>query len=391
MSPLSNAFLTVEQLQQMEPYYPLHAYVCDSCFLVQLPEVETPQHIFAKDYAYFSSYSQTWLDHARTYTDRMIERFGYGPASLVVEIASNDGYLLQYFQRKNVPVLGIEPAENCAQVAQKAGIPTLMRFFGSVLAAELKVQGKSADLVVGNNVLAHVPSLNDFVRGLKILLNPHGIITMEFPHLLKLMRENEFDTIYHEHYSYFSLYTVEQVFARQGLKLFDVEQLPTHGGSLRIYGAHAEDASKALTGKVTQLREEEIQSGMADLKTYLGFSEQVKRTKRKLLEFLIHAKGAGKTIVAYGAPAKGNTLLNYCGVGTDFIDYAVDRSPYKQGRFLPGTRIPVFHPDRIRDTRPDYVLVLPWNIKEEVMAQMTHIREWNAKFVIPIPEVRAVP
>jgi SAM-dependent methyltransferase len=391
MSPLSNTFLTVEQLEQMEPHYPLHAYVCDSCFLVQLQEIETPQHIFAEDYLYFSSYSQTWLDHARAYADRMVERFGYGPASLVVEIASNDGYLLQYFKRKNVPVLGIEPAENCARVAQQAGILTLVRFFGAVLASELKAQGKTADLLVGNNVLAHVPPLNDFVQGLKILLNPRGVITMEFPHLLNLMRENQFDTIYHEHYSYFSLYTVEQVFARQGLKLFDVERLPTHGGSLRIYAAHAEDASKAVTSQVTQLRDEEIRSGISEVQTYRGFAEQVKRTKRKLLAFLIQAKDAGKTVVAYGAPAKGNTLLNYCGVRTDFIDYAVDRSPHKQGRFLPGTRIPVFHPDRIRDTRPDYVLVLPWNIQDEVMSQMAHVREWGAKFVIPIPEVRVLP
>jgi SAM-dependent methyltransferase len=391
MSPLSNAFLTVEQLQQMEPHYPLHAYVCDSCFLVQLQEIESPQHIFAEDYLYFSSYSQTWLDHARAYADRIVERFGYGPTSLVVEIASNDGYLLQYFKRKNVPVLGIEPAENCARVAQQAGIPTLVRFFGADLAAELKAQDKNADLLLGNNVLAHVPSLNDFVKGLKILLKPRGVITMEFPHLLNLMRENQFDTIYHEHFSYFSFYTVEKIFARQGLKLFDVERMPTHGGSLRIYAAHAEDASKALTSQVTQLRDEEIRSGIADLQIYRGFAEQVKRTKRKLLEFLIQVKGDGEIVVGYGAPAKGNTLLNYCGVRSDFVDFTVDRSPHKQGKFLPGSHIPIFHPDRIRDTKPDYILILPWNIKEEVMSQMAYVREWGAKFVIPIPEPKVLP
>ncbi|MGH7307137.1 MAG: methyltransferase domain-containing protein [Candidatus Rokuibacteriota bacterium] len=390
MSPLSNAFLTAEQLKQMEPYYPLHAYLCGSCFLVQLKEVETPQRIFAEDYAYFSSYSQTWLDHARAYTDLVCERFGLGPGSFVVEVASNDGYLLQYFRRRDVPVLGIEPAENCARVAQQAGIPTLVRFFGAELAGELAAQGRSADLLVGNNVLAHVPSLNDFVRGLAILLKPRGIITMEFPHLLNLIREIQFDTIYHEHVSYFSLCTVEQVFARQRLRLFDVERLPTHGGSLRIYAAHADDATKPATGRVAQLRDEEIAFGITDVKTYLSFSDQVQRTKRKLLEFLVEAKDAGRTIVAYGAPAKGNTLLNYCGVRTDFVDYAVDRSPQKQGRFLPGTHIPVLHPDHIRKTRPDYLLVLPWNIKDEVMAQMAHVREWGARFVIPIPEVRVL-
>jgi 2-polyprenyl-3-methyl-5-hydroxy-6-metoxy-1,4-benzoquinol methylase len=390
MSPLSNAFLTVEQLERMEPFYPLHAYVCGRCFLVQLQEFESPQHLFAEDYAYFSSYSQTWLDHARSYVEGMVERFDFGPASMVVEIASNDGYLLQYFKQKNVPVLGIEPAENCARAAQQAGIPTLAKFFGSELASELKAQGKSADLLLGNNVLAHVPSLNDFVKGLTILLKPGGVITMEFPHLLNLMRENQFDTIYHEHFSYFSFFTVEKVFGRQGLKLFDVERLSTHGGSLRVFAAHAEDATKKVNEKVMQLRDEEAGFGINDLKTYLGFSEQVKRTKRKLLEFLVGAKSSGKSVVGYGAPAKGNTLLNYCGVRTDFLDYTVDLSPQKQGKFLPGTHVPVFHPDRIRDTRPDYILILPWNIKEEIMSQMTHVREWGGKFVVPIPEAQVL-
>lgn len=390
MSPLSNAFLTAEQLERMEPFYPLHAYVCGRCFLVQLREFESPQHIFGGDYAYFSSYSQTWLDHARAYVEHMIERFAFGPASMIVEIASNDGYLLQYFKEKDVPVLGIEPAENCAHAAMQAGIPTLMKFFGSELASELKAQGKSADLLLGNNVLAHVPSLNDFVKGLKVLLKPKGVITMEFPHLLNLMRENQFDTIYHEHFSYFSFLTAEEVFTRQELKVFDVDRLSTHGGSLRVYAAHSEDATKPITREVTRLRDEETRAGLADLRTYRGFSDQVRRTKRKLLEFLVGAKSSGKSVVGYGAPAKGNTLLNYCGVRTDFLDYTVDRSPQKQGKFLPGTHIPIFHPDRLRDTRPDYVLILPWNIKEEIVSQMSHVREWGGKFVVPIPEVEVL-
>jgi len=391
LAPLSNAFLDASQLQEVEPFYPLHAYVCSGCFLVQLPEFESPRQIFSEHYAYFSSYSDTWLDHARTYTDEMIHRFNFGPASMVVEIASNDGYLLQYFKRRNVPVLGIEPAQNCAQTALQAGIPTLVKFFGAELAAELKAQDKGADLLLGNNVLAHVPSLNDFVKGLKILLKPQGVITMEFPHLLNLMRENQFDTIYHEHFSYFSFYTVEKIFARHGLKLFDVEELPTHGGSLRIFGAHAEDQAKATTGRVAELLDKEMRHGVADLRTYADFTDRVKRAKRKLLDFLIKAKSDGETVVGYGAPAKGNTLLNYCGVRSDFVGYTVDRSPHKQGKFLPGSHIPIFHPDRIRDTRPDYLLILPWNIKEEVMSQMAYVRQWGAKFVIPIPEPKVLP
>jgi 2-polyprenyl-3-methyl-5-hydroxy-6-metoxy-1,4-benzoquinol methylase len=391
LAPLSNAFLDASQLQEVEPFYPLHAYVCSRCFLVQLREFENPRQIFSEHYAYFSSYSDTWLDHARTYTDEMIHRFNFGPASMVVEIASNDGYLLQYFKRRNVPVLGIEPAQNCARAARQAGIPTLVKFFGAELAAQLKAQDKSADLLLGNNVLAHVPSLNDFVKGLKILLKPQGVITMEFPHLLNLMRENQFDTIYHEHFSYFSFYTVEKIFARHGLKLFDVEELPTHGGSLRIFGAHGEDKAKATTGRVAELLDKEMRHGVADLRTYADFTDRVKRAKRKLLDFLIKAKSDGETVVGYGAPAKGNTLLNYCGVRSDFIGYTVDRSPHKQGKFLPGSHIPIFHPDRIRDTRPDYLLILPWNIKEEVMSQMAYVRQWGAKFVIPIPEPKVLP
>jgi len=389
MSPPSNAYLEPAQLQQMEKFYPLHAYVCTNCFLVQLQEFESPEQIFS-DYAYFSSYSRTWLEHAKAYTGNMIDRFGFGKTSQVVEIASNDGYLLQYFLQKDIPVLGVEPAANVAAVAQKAGIPTLTKFFGTKTAAELKADGKQADLLLGNNVLAHVPDLNDFVRGLKIALKPEGVITMEFPHLLRLMRENQFDTIYHEHFSYFSFLTVERVFAHHGLRLFDVEQIPTHGGSLRIFGAHAGYAGHPMHDRVAQLKREETAAGLSDIGAYRDFSEQVKRTKRLLLEFLIDARQAGKTIAGYGAPAKGNTLLNYCGIRGDFLDYTVDLSPHKQGRFLPGTHIPVFHPDKVRETRPDYLLVLPWNLRDEIIGQMAHIREWGGKFVVPIPEVRVV-
>ncbi|HUL90781.1 MAG TPA: class I SAM-dependent methyltransferase [Burkholderiales bacterium] len=390
MSPLSNAFLSAEQLERMEPFYPLHAYVCARCFLVQLQEFESPEHIFAEGYAYFSSYSQTWLDHARRYVDTMIERFAFGPASLVVEIASNDGYLLQYFKEQNVPVLGIEPAENCARAAVQAGIPTLVKFFGSELASEIKAQHKSADLLLGNNVLAHVPSLNDFVKGLKILLKARGVVTMEFPHLLNLMRENQFDTIYHEHFSYFSFLAVEGVFARHGLSIFDVDELPTHGGSLRIYASHTERADLGLSPRVTELREREISHGLRSLATYRAFGKRVEEVKRALLEFLIRAKGEGKRICGYGAPAKGNTLLNYCGVRNDFLDFTVDRSPHKQGLFLPGTHIPVFAPEKLSETKPDYVLILPWNLKEEIMAQLSFIRDWGGRFVIPIPRVEVV-
>ncbi len=390
MSPLSNAFLDAAQLQQMERFYPLHAYVCDRCFLVQLQEFESPQHIFS-DYVYFSSYSQTWLDHAREYAEYMVKRFGYGSSSQVIEVASNDGYLLQYFKKKDIPVLGIEPAENVADVARQAGIPTLTCFFSTETATDLNAKGLQADLLLGNNVLAHVPPLNDFVRGLKITLKPRGVITMEFPHLLQLMRENQFDTIYHEHFCYFSFLTVEQLLARHGLKLFDVQKLTTHGGSLRIFAAHEADAAKGIEPAVRALRAEEREAGLDRLDTYRDFAERVKHTKRRLLQFLIEAKAAGKTVVGYGAPAKGNTLLNYCGIRNDFLDYTVDRSPHKQGKFLPGTHIPVFHPDCIRETRPDYVLILPWNIADEVQEQMSDIRAWGGRFVVPIPETRVIP
>lgn len=389
MSPPSNAYLLPEQLLQMEKFYPLHAYVCGSCFLVQLQEFESPEQIFS-DYAYFSSYSRSWLEHAKSYTAYMIDRFGFGKNSQVVEVASNDGYLLQYFRERDIPVLGIEPAGNVAAVAQKAGIPTLTKFFGTKTAAELKADGKQADLLLGNNVLAHVPDLNDFVKGLKIALKPEGIITMEFPHLLRLMQQNQFDTIYHEHFSYFSFLTVERIFAAHHLRMFDVEQIPTHGGSLRIYAAHAESKAQPAHERMALLRQEEKQAGLDSLKAYHDFAEQVRRTKRRLLEFLIDAKQSGKTIVGYGAPAKGNTLLNYCGIRSDFVDFTVDLSPHKQGRFLPGTHIPVFHPDRVSESKPDYLLILPWNLKEEIIGQMAHIRTWGGRFVVPIPEVQVI-
>lgn len=387
MSPLANAYVEHERAHAMEPFYPLHAYVCGRCWLVQLEEFESPQQIFG-DYSYFSSYSESWLKHAERYTAAMIERFSIDQHWQVVEIASNDGYLLQYFKRQGIPVLGVEPAVNVAKVAVAAGIPSVVKFFGTRTASELAAAGQKADLLIGNNVLAHVPDLNDFVTGLKIALKEHGIITMEFPHLLQLIAENQFDTIYHEHFSYFSFLTVEKVFAAHGLTLFDVEELPTHGGSLRIYGRHVEDGSRAVSERVDALRQKEIQAGLDGIKVYARFAERVKDTKRKLLTFLIDAKHKGKHIVGYGAAAKGNTLLNYCGIRGDFLDYVVDVSPHKQNHLLPGTRLPILAPEQIRVTRPDYVLVLPWNIKDEIQDKMAHIREWGGKFVVPIPEVK---
>ena len=387
MSPLCESYLSADHLNQMEPFYPLHVYVCEKCFLVQLQEYVTPEHIFS-DYAYFSSYSDSWLAHASKYTDQMVERFAIGAQSLVVEVASNDGYLLQYFVEKQIPVLGIEPAANVAAVAVQKGVSTLVKFFGTETARELAASSKKADLLLGNNVLAQVPDLNDFVAGMKILLKPAGVITMEFPHLQRLMEQNQFDTIYHEHFSYFSLVTVEKIFAAHGLTLFDVEELHTHGGSLRIYARHAEDSSKPVSAHITELRAREESMGYSRIETYSRFAEQVKETKRKLLEFLIEAKRSGKKIAGYGAPGKGNTLLNYCAIRTDFLDYTVDRNPHKHGRFLPGTHVPIYPPDRIRETRPDYVLILPWNLKDEIIKQNGFIREWGGMFVVPIPEVK---
>jgi SAM-dependent methyltransferase len=386
MSPLSNSYLESHQLQSREPFYPLQVFVCHHCFLVQLPEFESPELLF-QEYAYFSSYSDIWLKHARDYTDFIVDYLKLDQGSFVLEIASNDGYLLQYLKQRGIPVLGIEPAANVAQVAQAKGIPTLVEFFGARLGRQLAERGQKADLIIGNNILAHVPALNDFVAGLQAALKPRGIITMEFPHLLCLMRENQFDTIYHEHFSYFSLTTVAKVFAAQGLTIYDVEELPTHGGSLRIFACHEDNGLRSMGERLLELQKREEDFGINRLETYRAFGEQVKATKREILAFLIQAKEAGKSIVGYGAPAKGNTLLNYCGIRTDFLDYTVDRSPYKQGRFLPGTHIPIDKPEKVRATRPDYLFILPWNIKDEIMSQMACIRDWGGKFVVPIPQV----
>lgn len=390
MSPLCESYLAPEQLNQMEPFYPLRVYVCESCLLVQLQEYVSPAEIFT-EYAYFSSYSDSWLDHARRYCETMIERFRLNARSLVVELASNDGYLLQYFVQRGIPVLGIEPAANVAQAAADKQVPTLVRFFGQELAQSLAAEGKPADLLLGNNVLAQVPDLNSFVKGMKILLKPDGVITLEFPHLLRLMEEVQFDTIYHEHFSYFSFLTTERILAAHGLTAFDVEELPTHGGSLRVYATHAATAAARPGPRVEELRAREQAAGLTRLETYAGFGERVKETKRQLLEFLIGVRRQGKSVAGYGAPGKGNTLLNYCGIRTDFLDYTVDRNPYKHQKALPGTHIPIYHPDRIRETRPDYVLILPWNLKDEIMQQLSYIREWGGKFVVAIPELKVYP
>jgi hypothetical protein len=386
MSPLCESFLSAEQLNQMEPFYPLHVYVCAECFLVQLEEYVSPENIFTH-YAYFSSYSDTWLDHARRYSEMAIERFQLTAENFVVEIASNDGYLLQNFVKAAIPVLGIEPAVNVAEAALKKGVSTLIAFFSEDTARNLIANGRKADLIIGNNVLAQVPALNDFVAGLKIMLAPAGVITLEFPHLYQLMSGNQFDTIYHEHFSYFSFYSSKKIFAKHELEIFDVEELSTHGGSLRIYLHHADDRKHEVSDHVKNLEQQELKNEVNKLNTYSTFGENVKETKRKLLEFLITAKRQGKKIAGYGAPGKGNTLLNYCGIRTDFLDYTVDRSPFKQGKFLPGTHIPIYPPEHITETRPDYVFILPWNLKDEIMKQMAFVREWGGKFVVPIPEL----
>lgn len=388
MSPLANSYLPAESANSMERFYPLRALVCGECFLVQLEEFETPERIFS-DYAYFSSYSSSWIEHSRRYSEQMVDRLGLGESSHVVEIASNDGYLLQFFHERQIPVLGIEPAANVAKVALQKGIPTLVEFFGTETASSL-AEDSAADLLLGNNVLAHVPDLNDFVAGMKILLAPDGVITMEFPHLMRLMEENQWDTIYHEHFSYFSFLTVSRVFEAHGLRLFDVEELSTHGGSLRIYGAHAEDRGKPETTAARELRERERAAGYESLDTYLGYGRRVERDKRQILSFLIDLKEQGLSIAGYGAPAKGNTLLNYCGVGRDFIDYTCDLNPHKQGHFLPGSHIPIRSPDAIREEKPDVVLILPWNLKDEIVEQLGFIREWGGRFAARTPELTLI-
>jgi 2-polyprenyl-3-methyl-5-hydroxy-6-metoxy-1,4-benzoquinol methylase len=389
LSPMANSYLKEDDLQQEEPRFPLRVYVCGECFLVQLEEWESPENIFG-DYAYFSSYSESWLRHAEKYVGEMIKRFGIDSESKVVEIASNDGYLLQYFVDRGISVLGIEPARNVAVVARSRGIPTRVDFFGETTAQTLRREGLRADLLIGNNVLAHVPNLNDFVKGLKILLADQGIVTMEFPHLVRLCAECQIDTIYHEHFSYFSFMVVEKIFAAHGLTLFDVEELPTHGGSLRIFAQHKVGGRHPISKHVQDLRKREIDAGYADLARYLAFEERAVRTKAKLIEFLVNAKQEGKRVIGYGAPAKGNTLLNYCGVTSDLVEYTVDRSPHKQGLFLPGTRIPIYEPERINATKPDYILILPWNLQDEIISQLSFARTWGAQFVVPIPEPRVI-
>src|SRR5882672_4999936 len=389
MSPLCESFLTREQLNQMEPFYPLHAYVCEECFLVQVEEYVGPEQIFS-EYAYFSSYSRAWLEHAKSYTDMIVSRLGLDHTSQVIELGSNDGYLLQYFMARGIRVLGVEPAGNVAAAAIAKGVPSTTRLFGLETAQELLAGGHHPDLIVGNNVLAQVADLNGFVAGMKKLLKPGGVITMEFPHLLRLMDENQFDTIYHEHFSYFSLMSAERIFTAHGLTLFDVEEMWTHGGSLRIYARHQEDEARPVGARVRALLAREKAVGLDRPERYAAFAEQVRETKWRLLEFLIGAKRRGKSIAGYGAPGKGNTLLNYCGIRTDFLDYTVDRNPYKHDKFLPGTHIPIFPPDRLRQTRPDFVLILPWNLKQEIMAQLSYIREWGGQFIVPIPEVHVI-
>ncbi len=387
LSPLCESYIDAAHLSAPESFYPLHSFVCEKCFLVQLPEHVGAGEIF-EEYAYFSSYSDSWLAHAEKYVEEISARLGLGAQSSVMEVASNDGYLLQYFKAKGIAVLGIEPARNVAQVAVGKGIPTITSFFGQRLARELASGGKQADLLLGNNVLAHVPDINDFVAGLRLLLKPDGVITMEFPHLVRLVEENQFDTIYHEHFSYLSFTTVEEIFAAHGLRLFDVEELATHGGSLRIYACHRENDARPISSEAAALKAREKEWGVTRLEPYRAFGRRVETTKHHILRFLIETKAAGKSIAGYGAPGKGNTLLNYCGIRTDLLDYTVDRNPYKQGKYTPGTRIPIHSPEHIRETKPDFLFLLPWNLKDEIMAQNQFIREWGGRFVTPIPDVQ---
>lgn len=389
-SPASNSFLAAEQLNEPETYYPLKVYVCDQCFLVQIDEYKKSDAIFNNNYAYYSSYSRSWLDHSRRYVDTMIARLGLNAGTQVVEIASNDGYLLQYFLPHGVPVLGIEPTRNTAEVAILKGIPCITEFFGVRLATELRGKGRQASLLIGNNVLAHVPDIMDFVGGLKILLAPDGVITMEFPHLLNLIDKSQFDTIYHEHFSYLSFYTVGRIFAAHGLRMFDVEELPTHGGSLRIFACHDGDSSKPELPAVAAMLEKERAAGMEDIGHYAGFQKKAEQIKLDLLGFILTARQDGKRIAGYGAAAKGNTLLNFCGVKNDLIDFVIDANPAKQGKFLPGSHIPVYDESALKAAKPDYVIILPWNLREEIMSQLAYISEWGGRFVIPIPRLEIV-
>jgi SAM-dependent methyltransferase len=386
MSPLCETYPSAADLNHGEVYYPLHVYVCEKCFLVQLEQYESPENIFS-DYAYFSSYSDSWLKHCESYCDKVTKRFGLGRQSFVVEVASNDGYLLQYFVQRSVPVLGIEPAANVAKAAVEKRVPTLVQFFGAQLAKQLAAEGREADLVLGNNVLAQVPDLNDFVEGLQILLKPEGVLTLEFPHLLRLIELNEFDTIYHEHFSYFSLISTIKIMKAHGLRVFDVEELKSHGGSLRVFACRTSCQTHAIAPNVRKVIADEVTAKLDRVEGYESFARQVKETKLELVDFLLTAAKQGKKVAGYGAPGKSATLLHYCGIGKDLIEYTVDRSLYKQGRHLPGTRIPIYHPDRIRETKPDYVVILPWNLKDEIMQQLQFIREWGGRFAVPIPKV----
>jgi hypothetical protein len=386
LSPLCETYPSAADLNRGETYYPLHVLVCEKCWLVQLDEYETPEKIFG-EYPYFSSFSDSWLKHCDKYCEAMKKRFNLGKNNFVVEVASNDGYLLQYFVERDVPVLGIEPAANVAKVAIGKGVPTLIRFFGTKLAQELAAEGRYADLVLGNNVLAQVPDLNDFVEGLQLILKPEGVLTLEFPHLLQLIRLNEFDTIYHEHFSYFSLLSTIKIMEGHGLKVFDVDELKSHGGSLRVYACRAGSKGHPVESNVHKVLADESRAQPDGVEGYDSFAQQVKETKFALVEFLLSAAMQRKKVAGYGAPGKSATLLHYCGIGKDLIEYTVDRSPYKQGRFLPGSRIPIFHPDRIRQTKPDYVVILPWNLKDEIMEQLQFIRAWGGRFVLPIPKV----
>jgi 2-polyprenyl-3-methyl-5-hydroxy-6-metoxy-1,4-benzoquinol methylase len=389
-SPASNSFLTAKELNEPEVFYPLKVYTCSKCFLVQVDEYKKSDAIFSSDYAYFSSYSKSWLAHAKAYTAMMTERFKFNESSLVVEIASNDGYLLQYFKEKNIPVLGIEPTSNTAKVAQEKGIESVVDFFGTKLAAKLANEGRKADLLIGNNVLAHVPDIVDFVAGMKIILNDKGVITMEFPHVMQLIENNQFDTIYHEHFSYLSFYTVQQIFAAQGLELFDADEIPTHGGSLRIYGKHKEDGTKQISENVAAILEKEKSKGIASEEYYKGFQEKALKVKLDITDFLIQQKRNNKKVAAYGAAAKGNTLLNYCGIKSDLIDFVVDANPHKQNKFMPASHIPVMNEQYLKEQKPDFVIILPWNLKTEITAQLDYIKEWGGKLVVPVPALEII-
>jgi SAM-dependent methyltransferase len=385
-APLSNSFLTIKETNTKEVFHPLCAYVCDKCLLVQLPEFESPEYIF-REYPYFSSYSTTWLKHAEKFVERIIKKYDFNRKSAIIEIASNDGYLLQYFKKKNIPILGIEPAANVAKVAQQKGIPTLVKFFGANTAKELVKNSKQADCIIANNVLAHVPDLNDFVKGLKILLKQEGIITIEFPHLLQLIKNNQFDTIYHEHFSYFSLIVIEKIFSFHGLTVFNVDELSTHGGSLRVYVKHLENTKMKIEKNVSKILEIEKKLGLSDISSYSKFSKDVEYIKKQMCDFFIKVKKDGKKVVGYGAAAKGNSLFNYCKIENKDVEYVVDKNPHKQGLFLPGSHISIKNPKYIMETKPDYVIILPWNIKEEIMEENAFICKWGGKFVIPIPKV----